>query len=65
MFFKGDIVEDGDGQLYEIMVHWVDGQFPVLARSTKTGILEKFTHEGRYFAHRESERDLRPIQPKR
>lgn len=61
MFLKGDKVKNGNGEDYEIVMHFQEGQFPLLAKNSKTGLLEKFTHEGKYHAHKESTLDLRNV----
>ena len=58
MFLKGKRYADREGTVFEVVIHLADGEYPVLAKNVKTGLMEKFRRNGELVRGKPSKKDL-------
>lgn len=57
MFYIGKTYKDRSGEEHTVLLHNWKGKFPVITKDSR-GRMSKFTHDGQYYEHRTSEKDL-------
>ena len=57
MFYRGQEYKDKQGEVHTVLMHNWKGKFPVITKDSH-GRMAKFTHEGRFYEHIESDKDL-------
>lgn len=58
MFLKGKKYANGEGAVFEVVMHLAEGEYPILAKDVKTGLMEKFRRNGELVRGKPSKKDL-------
>lgn len=57
MYMIGKKYKDKEGNTHTVILHNHRGKFPVITKDQR-GVMHKFTHDGNYYANKESNKDL-------